>query len=165
MATRSNFRIRLSQLPVDDNKSDDVSQELNRADVIEDVIYSVRKEGILKYTNLFLKKWEGSLKGYTVETRIASYNGTIRSDGEWLYLKDCSDLTLLTDISLSYELPVSTETSIGKIPEMNYKELLKRHVDIHSEMFKRFSLSFGDNEEMDSNPGSVDPKLIFWESE
>ena len=153
--TGSDFRIRLSQLPVDDPKSGDVSQELKGADVIEEVIYSVRKEGILKYTNLFLKKWEGSLKGYTVETRIASYNGALRSDGEWLYLKDCNDITLLTDISLTYELPVSTETSIGKIPEMNYMELLKRHVDIHSEMFKRFSLSFGDHQAMYQTPDQL----------
>ena len=150
-----NFRIRLSQPPEEDDKSADVSQELNRADVIEDVIYSIREEGILKYTNLFLKKWEGSLKGYTVETRIANYNGTIRSDGEWLYLKDCSDIDLLTDISLSYELPVSTETSLGKIPEMKYTELLKRHADIHSEMFKRFSLGFGDNEDRLQTPDQL----------
>lgn len=44
------------KLPVDDNKSDDVSQELNRADVIEDVIYSVNKEWCSKIYHPFPEK-------------------------------------------------------------------------------------------------------------
>lgn len=147
----SNFRIRLSQLPL----NEDEEQVFNIGDLIEDVTSTVGKEGILQYTTRFMKKWEGSLKGYTVETRVASCDGTMRSDGEWLYLEDCSDLTLLSGISLSYELPVSTETMIASLPKTDYKDLLGRHEIIHSEMFKRFSLSLGGEDEMYQTPDQL----------
>jgi alpha-L-fucosidase 2 len=151
----SDFRIRLSELPAGDKKLPGEAPEFVRGDVIEDVIYSVNKDGILKYTTLFTKKWDGSLKGFTVETRISGHDGKMRTDGEWLYFKNCSELTLHTDISLSFKLPVSTETSLDKIPELDYQELLQRHAVIQGEMFNRFSLSLGGNKKVYRTPDEL----------
>ncbi len=142
----SNFRIKLSQLPLNDEES---------GDVIEDVIYTATNNGTLKYTTLFRKKWEGSLKGYTVETRIADFNGIMKKKGDWLYFENCSDITLHIDISLSYDLPVSTETELSKVPDEDYPELLNRHAIIHGEIFNRFSLSLGDQEETYLTPDQL----------
>jgi len=153
--TPSNFRIRLSQLPVNEDESNDEEQDFDIGDLIENVTSTVKEEGILKYTIRFMKKWEGSLKGYTVETQVASCDGTMRSDGEWLYLEGCSDVLLLSGISLSYEMPVSTETVIGYLPEMDYNELLLRHANIHGEMFNRFSLSLGGDDDLYQTPDQL----------
>ena len=151
----SNFRIRLSQLPANEDESDDWGQEFDTGDLFEDVTSSVREEGILKYTTRFKKKWEGSLKGYTVETQVADCVGTIRSDGEWLYLEDCSELILLSGISLSYEIPVSTETGISQFTDIDYKGLLDRHTSIHGEMFNRFSLNLGGDKDLFQTPDQL----------
>ncbi len=140
----ADFRIRLSDVAANDKKRPGETGELKMDEVIEDVKYTVGKDGILKYTTYFKKKWDGSLKGFTLETRISGLTGKMRTDGEWLYLKNCSDLTLLTDISLSYALPVSTETRLSGLPPMDYGQLLQRHAVIQGEMFNRFSLSLGE---------------------
>jgi len=133
-------------------ETNDEEQEFDAGTLIENVSASVQQEGILRYTTRFKKKWPGSLKGYTVETRIASTDGTMRSDGEWLYLEGCSDLLLLSGISLSYELPVSTETGISQFTDIDYSRLLNRHASIHGEMFNRFSISLGSNDENYQTP-------------
>ncbi len=148
----SNFRIRLSQLPIEEGETNDEEQEFQSGDLIENVTSSVQKNGGLKYTTEFKKKWEGSLKGYTVENRVTHCDGTLRTDGEWLYLEGCTDVLLISDISLSYELPVSTETGVKQVPEMDYEVLLKRHAIIHGEMFNRFSLSLGNDDGLYQTP-------------
>jgi hypothetical protein len=153
-ADRSNFRIRLAQLPFDDAKTNS-DNKFNKDDVIEELIYKVSKDGILKYTTHFQKKWEGSLKGFTVETCIIDYDGKLRTDGKWIYLKDCSNLTLLTDISLSYNLPVSTETGLDKLERRKYDELLDSHAKIQGEIFNRFSLSLGNSKEVYQTPDKL----------
>jgi len=154
-STPANFRIKLSQLPIDEGESNDEEQEFNSDDVIENVTSSINANGELKYTTHFRKKWEGSLKGYTVETRVNHTDGKMRTDGEWLYLEACSQAELLSDISLSYELPVSTKTKLGSIRENDYEDLLSRHAAIHGEMFNRFSLSLGSDDEVYQSPDEL----------
>lgn len=150
-----NFRIRLSQLPMIEGESDDEEEEFNTKEVIEKVNTLVDEAGILTYTTFFKKKWEGSLKGYTLETRISHADGKIRSDGEWLYLDECSQAVILSDISLFHELPVSTRTSLSSIRENDYDNLLDRHAAIHGEMFRRFSLNLGPADEAYQTPDQL----------
>ncbi|MCK4750923.1 MAG: glycoside hydrolase N-terminal domain-containing protein, partial [Bacteroidales bacterium] len=94
----SSFRIRLAQLPVEEGESNDEEQEFLSGDLIEHVSSPILESGVLKYTTDFRKKWEGSLKGYTVETRVSGCDGGMRTDGDWLYLEGCTDVLLTTGI-------------------------------------------------------------------
>ena len=167
--TLSSFRIRLSQLPVNNGETNDEEQVFDTGDLIDKVTASVHEDGHMKYTTLFRKKWEGSLKGYTVETHVSQCDGEMRTDGEWLYLEGCSDVLLLSGISLSHDLPVSTETGVLQVAGMDYEELLERHSAIHGEMFRRFSFSLGEDDEVYQTPdqliesssnGSLNNKLV-----
>lgn len=133
-----NIKIRVTQLPIED--------EFASNELIENVTSAVNDDGTLKYTTVFKKKWEGSLKGFTVNNRVIINNGKMKADKGWLYVNDAEEILLLSKIKLSYNIPVSTETGIDRFIKASYRELLERHSSIHGEMFSRFQLKIGTNE-------------------
>ncbi len=137
-------KLRLVQLPVD-NKGNGEEQEFAFSDVVEEVIASVSAEGKLKYVTKFRKKWDGSLKGFVVETQIQADGGTVNTDDVWFKVEDAKSITIFTRIVLSYDLPVAMQTGKGWLND-SYETLLDRHQEIHAEMFNRFSLKLTDEE-------------------
>jgi hypothetical protein len=145
---KQNFKIRLSQLPIYDSETNsDLEDEFSSAELIEEVNTTVSEDGTLTYLTQFKKKWDGSLKGYIVEAKVIAKNGEMDSTDDWLYVKDADEVLVISKIKLSYSLPVSKETNIEKFKNETYENLLERHTDIHGEMFNRFGLELGSDEE------------------
>ncbi len=162
-----NVKIRLAQLPVDMEENDQ-DQAFSYDQLIEQVTSSADPGGNLKYFTEFRKKWDGSLKGFVVETKIIPEGGKMTSDGDWLQIEDARSLTAYTKILLSFDLPIETATGIEKVTE-SYDVLLGKHEKIHAEMFNRFSLniSSGSKEYMPpekllqtSSVGNLNPRLV-----
>jgi hypothetical protein len=145
---KQNIKIRLKQLPIDDSETNsDLEDEFSSNELIEEVKSTVNVDGTLTYYTLFQKKWEGSLKGYMVEVKVIVKNGEMSSNDGWLFVNDTDEILVLSKIKLSYDLPVDRDTDIDNYAASSYEELLEQHAIIHGEMFNRFSLSLGSNEE------------------
>jgi hypothetical protein len=138
-----NMKIRLAQLPGEEGETNDEEQEFAPDELIEQVEVQLDDEGRLSYTTLFNKKWEGSLKGYVVESRVSLVNGSLRERAGWLVVENAEELLLLTRIHLSYDLPVPEETGVDALLGESYRSLLEKHAAIHGEMFNRFSVELG----------------------
>jgi len=142
-----NIKVRMTQLPEEESeRENDIEDEFVSNELIEDVISSVRDNGIIKYTTIFKKRWEGSLKGFTVNARVIIKNGNMKAINGWLYVKNAEQILLLSKIRLSYDLPISSETGIDRYNNSSYHDFLKKHSSIHGEMFNRFQLKLGPNE-------------------
>jgi len=156
-----NYRFRLNQLPnvkeeIDDvgapgtGNLDDFENEFNTANYVDSVNIQTKGE-YLMYSTSFKKKWEGSLKGYTVLTKILPVNGTVKSDGNWIFVEGADEILLISGIKLFYEQP-SLDISLLKnridaiVPD--YDVLKSSHEQIHSEMFNRFSFGLGNDTQL-----------------
>ncbi len=137
-------KMRLTQLPVDMEDNDE-EQEFGYDQVVDVVKAGVEEDGKLRYVTKFKKKWEGSLKGFVVETQVKLSGGTLRSDGEWLHIEDANTITAYTKILLSYDLPVAIETDVSRFTG-RYEDLLDGHGSVHGEMFNRFALTLSNND-------------------
>lgn len=167
-----NIRIRMVQLPEEEEEGEegkDLLDEFQSNKLIESVISSAKEDGSLKYTTVFTKKWKGSLKGFTVDTRVILTGGNMKTEKDWLVVNDASAVLVLSKIKLSHKMPVSTKTNIEGFKSSNYAGLLKRHSKIHGEMFNRFQLKLGSDEEKDltseellksSKHGKLNPLLV-----
>ncbi len=72
------IKIKLSQLPEEDSETNsDIEDEFVGNELIEEVTSSVNEDGSMLYTTIFKKKWDGSLKGYLVDTKVISEGGVI----------------------------------------------------------------------------------------
>ena len=151
-----NYRFRLNQLPnvkgdIDDvgapgsGDLDDFENEFNTANYINSV--DIQAVGnYLTYTTEFKKKWEGSLKGYTVLTKIIPVNGTIKSNGNWINVEGADEILLISGITLFYKQPfLDISVLKNKIDAIDpdYDALKSTHEKIHSEMFNRFNFGLG----------------------
>jgi hypothetical protein len=147
-----NYRFRLNQLPnVKGDIADvgapgtgdlnDFENEFNTENYVNSV--DIQVDGnFMTYTTEFKNKWEGSLKGYAVITKIIPVNGRIHSKENWVYVEDADEIILLSNIHLYYKEPFTSPSVLRKemdaiIPD--YQKLLSRHERIHSEIFNRFS--------------------------
>jgi alpha-L-fucosidase 2 len=167
---KQDVKIRLSQLPLSESEENsELEDEFDAQKLIEDVKIISKADGTLSYMTLFRKKWEGSLKGYFVETKVIVKNGEKRVDDGWLIVKDADDILILTKIKLSYDLPVKKETDVKKFADESYEALLEKHVKIHGEMFNRFSFNLRSNEKSNitgedllktSSPGKLNNDLL-----
>jgi hypothetical protein len=164
-----NLKLRLAQLPGNDEALNDEYQEFAASELIEKVSTQIDEEGRLSYKTLFRKKWEGSLKGYVVECVVKAPDGNMNEKEGWLHVEDAETVLILSRILLSYDLPVSEDTGIEAFGSESYESLLKEHVSIHEEMFNRFSLELGKRglsyrtaEELlaSSSYGNLNPDLV-----
>jgi hypothetical protein len=145
---KQNVKIRLAQLPASESETNsDLEDEFSSNELIEEVKTSVNDDGTLTYYNAFQKKWPGSLKGYSVETKIIIDNGTMQAKDGWIEIKDADAILLLAKIHLSYDLPLIMATDLDSYLDSSYDALLKKHAAIHSEMFNRFSFKLGDGKQ------------------
>ena len=107
-------KLKLSQLPEEgSDPNSDLEDEFSSSNLIEEVKTTVDKSGILTYYTKFQKEWEGSLKGYFVETKVVTKNGDVDSDGSWISVKNANEILVLSKIVLSYVLPIITKTSLN----------------------------------------------------
>ena len=139
-----NLTLGLNQLPAEQSeRTNDIEDEFNFSALIEKVDTSINDNGLLTYTTKFRKKWTGSLKGFTVQCKIIT-NGEFKSGTGRLDIKNADEILILSNIDLSYELPVKEKTTVEKIVKADYNNLLQKHAAIHSEMFHRFELKLTD---------------------
>ena len=140
-----NLNISLSQLPVNEEENSE-EQEFRFDDLIELVDVQVSPDGQLSYSTKFRKQWDGSLKGYIVETSVLTEGGTMESGSTGLSIREASEITIFNRILLSYENPIRKDTGLSELTNQSYDQLLARHAAIHGEMFNRFSLRISDQD-------------------
>ena len=141
-----NIRMRLATLPQTDEEMDHEAEAFMEDKLIEDVRTKVDETGWLSYTTEFKKKWDGSLKGYLVESRVIPTGGTMKASDGWLLITDADELFVLSRILLSYDMPLPAKTALHEYEIPDYKKLLAEHRAVHGEMFHRFSLDIGGGE-------------------
>ncbi len=141
-----NIRMRLSTLPQTDEEMDHEAEAFMEDKLIKDVRTKVDETGWLSYTTEFKKKWDGSLKGYLVESRVIPTGGTMKASDGWLLITDADELFVLSRILLSYDMPLPAKTALHEYEIPDYKKLLAEHRAVHGEMFHRFSLDIGGGE-------------------
>ncbi len=141
-----NIRMRLSTLPQTDEEMDHEAEAFMEDKLIEDVRTKVDETGWLSYTTEFKKKWDGSLKGYLVESRVIPTGGTMKASDGWLLITDADELFVLSRILISYDMPLPAKTALHEYEIPDYKKLLAEHRAVHGEMFHRFSLDIGGGE-------------------
>lgn len=164
------LKLRLTQLPLPESEEEEDEDEESYMpdDLIESVSVTIEGDKV-RYLNRFKRQWEGSLKSYLAETKVITSGGELTSDDEWLYIRDAQEVLLLSDIQLSYDAQVPTNTRVDQIPNPSYSNLLDRHAPVQSEMFNRFQLNLG-NQERNTAPteallesssfGNLDPALV-----
>jgi alpha-L-fucosidase 2 len=138
-----NFKFHLSQLPTP--KASDDEEESSVDELISEVTSTAEGDRLL-YSTTFKKQWENSLKGFKVDAGIRASGGSTDNEGDWLIVRNADEITILTDVKLSYSLPLEPPANIEKVRNASYSTLLDAHTKIHSEMFKRFNLQLGSAE-------------------
>ncbi len=138
-----NIRMRLATLPQSDEEMEHEGDDFMEEELIEDVEMEVNEVGWLSYTTEFKKKWDGSLKGYVVESRVIPEGGTMQAEDGWLYVRKADELLVLSRILLSYDMPLPESTGLSGFEITDYEKLLSTHSAVHGEMFRRFSLEVG----------------------
>ena len=135
--TKLSYRFRLHQLP-------NANPKFNPDDYVDQETVATTTD--LSYTGIFKKRWEGSLKGYTLVARVLPKGGQASVREGWLHVSDAEEILVLIGVELTKELPVAVEAEVRErlalIPA-DYDRLLSRHARIHSEMFNRFSFGLG----------------------
>jgi alpha-L-fucosidase 2 len=144
--SKLNLRMRLATLPQTDDEMDHEAEAFTEDKLIKDVRTKVDERGWLSYTTEFKKKWDGSLKGYLVESRVIPKGGTMKTSDGWLLIRDADDLVVLSRIVLSYEMPLPANTHMQEYENPDYEKLLADHRVVHGEMFDRFNLEIGGGE-------------------
>lgn len=157
-------RLRLDALPPDKESEDYVAEH------VEAVVATAEPEW-LTYHNTFKKKWEGSLKGCAGALRVVVDGGNVAQDDNWLKVEGAREILILGGIELFYGgsdgVLESLRQRISAIAP-DFDALLKRHAQIHGEMFERTRLrldqsgSRASSEEMieSSDVGKLDPRLV-----
>jgi hypothetical protein len=138
--------MRLATLPQSEKEMDHEAEDFVEDKLIEGVRKEISETGWLSYTTEFKKKWDGSLKGYVVESRVLPVGGSMQAEDGWLYIRDAEELLVLSQIELSYEMPLQDHTGLNEIETPDYDKLLADHKAIHGEMFHRFGLEIGGGE-------------------
>ena len=163
-----NIRMRLATLPVSDEEMDYEAEDFVEDKLIESVESLVDEEGTLSYRTIFKKQWDGSLKGYFVESRVSQSGGTMSSKDGWLYIKGSDEILVLSRVLLSYELPIATETDLAEFSNPEYTMLLDKHSEIQGEMFNRFRIDIEGGEsaaliedmQSSSSYGNLNPQYL-----
>lgn len=164
-----NIKLRLAQLPSEESEVNSaLEDEFEGNELIEKVDVRIEDSGYLSYTTWFMKKWEGSLKGFTVEAAVSTVDGEVAEKDGWLEIKDAKEVVIFAKIKLSWELPLEMDTGLDEFKSADYESLLKKHAAVQSEMFNRFSIKLGNgdhnmtSEELlrTSSPGSLNTALV-----
>ena len=154
-----------------------VEEEINEQDqkFFKDELISkseanLTAKGKLTFITEFKKKWESSLKGYSVESVIQSASGVFSVEGDWLHITNADEILIVSAIELAYEEPVveNVEADLEVLLTYGFSELLSRHKNIHKEMFNRFSINIDNdqnslpaNELQDNSTiGNLNPQSI-----
>ncbi len=164
------IRMRLAQLSAGENEpGEEEEEESAPEDLIEKVSTHLDAEGRLTYKTLFRKKWEGSLKGYVVESTVSHAGGKMAEKDGWLEVSGTEEVLVLSRVVLSYNLPIMEETGIDELRGESYESLLEKHSAVQGEMFNRFSLDLGSNDQAHttseellaaSSPGNLENELV-----
>jgi hypothetical protein len=130
-----------------EDEEDDGFDEFNTANFVEPFQTSIEND-ILSYTTKFKVKWEGSLKAYTVLTKVIPKGGNLEVKNGWINVNNAEEILILSSIELFHTLP--SDEKLKLLTKLNsvtpdYKTLLTSHAKIHGEMFNRFQFNLGED--------------------
>lgn len=100
-------------------------------------------DGGLSFRAWYERPWEGSFEGYEGIVKVVRSDGTVRVDGDKLFIEGASDVLLLARVEPSSDMEHSAvENMLSVLAELpaDYDKLLSPHKEIHGELFGRVSL-------------------------
>jgi len=134
-----------------EDEEEDEFDEFNTANYVEPFQVTINND-VLSYTTRFKMKWEGSLKAYTVISKIIPKGGSLRAENGWIHINDADEILILSSIELFHELPADDKAKLltkVESPPPNYETLLDSHAKVHGEMFNRFNFNLGKGSQLD----------------
>ena len=152
-------------------EDDDDFDEFNTANYVEPFEYTT-KNNTLTYSTKFKMKWEGSLKGYHVVTKIIPKGGSLTTQKGTITVNDADEILIISKIGLDYKEDKNLLSQIKSKVETikpSYDKILMSHSKIHGEMFNRFSFDLEEDTQLkvtaeellaSSTPENFNPKLL-----
>ena len=152
-------------------EEDDDFDEFNTANYVEPFEYTT-KNNTLTYSTKFKMKWEGSLKGYHVVTKIIPKGGSLTTQKGTITVNDADEILIISKIGLDYKEDKNLLSQIKSKVETikpSYDKILMSHSKIHGEMFNRFSFDLEEDTQLkvtaeellaSSTPENFNPKLL-----
>ncbi|WP_420401940.1 glycosyl hydrolase family 95 catalytic domain-containing protein [Flagellimonas sp.] len=146
-AGKLNYKFNLNQLPLPEAEEEedafDPSEFVSKLDIKAQSDY-------LSYETTFEREWEGSLKSYTVVSKIIPRNGSLEVDGNSIQVLDADEILVLSMVKLNYVKPSDSQTDVlrKKLDALgaSYEALLEPHAKVHGAMFNRFSFQLGETD-------------------
>jgi hypothetical protein len=112
---------------------------------ISDIVKTVNDKSIT-YRNSFTKAYPGSIHALEGVAKVVLNNGQLTEGKESIVIKGADRVLVLVDIEMIYN---PADSPAQKMKEFmsglttDYQTLLKRHANIHGEMFNRMKLDLG----------------------
>jgi len=112
---------------------------------ISDIVQTVDNQSIT-YKNSFAKAYPGSIHALEGVAKVVLNDGKLIEGSQWIEIEGAGQVLVLIDLEMIYNPANSKaekmkEFMSGLTPD--YKTLLKRHAEIHGEMFNRMKLDLG----------------------
>ena len=76
-----------------EDEEEDEFDEFNTANYVEPFQVTINND-VLSYTTRFKMKWEGSLKAYTVISKIIPKGGSLRAENGWIHINDADEILI-----------------------------------------------------------------------
>jgi len=109
-------------------------------------IVSRAEDGFVTYSNAFTRAYPGSIHKLEGVAKVIRNDGQMTEEGSSVMIEGASDVLIFIDLDVIYDPDLSKEdemkTNMGALPS-DFDILLKRHADIHGEMFNRMKLDLG----------------------
>jgi len=112
---------------------------------ISDIVKTVDNQSII-YKNCFSKAYPGSIHALEGVAKVVLNDGKLIEGSQWIEIEGAGQVLVLIDLEMIYNPANSKaekmkEFMSGLTPD--YKTLLKRHAEIHGELFNRMKLDLG----------------------
>lgn len=118
---------------------------------VSDITKTVNNKAIT-YRNSFTKAYPGSIHALEGVAKIVLNDGELVEGRELLEIKGASQVLIMFDLDVIYDPAKSEAESMlnyfSSLPA-DYQTLLKRHAEIHGEMFNRMKLDLGGGKDHD----------------
>lgn len=138
-----NCDFKLAQRPYEWSQREHVNGSIGETSI-------AASEEWLTYRSNFKRLWEGSLEGYESVGRVIQKGGSSSAEGNRIVIRDAKEVLLLLSIKPNYDWKNSNvknmKQSLKEAP-VDYETLLKRHSEIHGELYNRVEFDLNDGED------------------
>lgn len=142
-----NFKLNIAPRKPSDNLD---AQTISRSyrvfeDHVSDITQTIDNQSIT-YKNSFTKAYPGSIHSLEGVAKVVSNNGKLIEGQNMLEISDADQVMILFDLDVIYDPAKSKADQMKEHMSglsTDYETLLRRHAEIHGEMFNRMKLDLG----------------------